>query len=118
LHPPIQEIISGQPPAPAATKAGSRCTATCVLRACPLSPRGAGCIKTPIRYTQRILCIPEYTQTIPGERLWDTYDPHQNLCDTKWGFMSHKMSCATPATHNDRTRPAAGTTVRGAGVAA
>lgn len=55
-------------------------------------------IKTPIRYTQ----------LYPGERLCDTYDPQQLLWDTKWGFMSHKLSCTTPATGNDRTRLTAG----------
>jgi len=61
--------------------------------------------KTLIQYTQRTLCVPAYTQTMLRGR----------LCDTKWGFMSHKNRGATPMTHNCRTRPAAG--VCGAGVA-
>jgi hypothetical protein len=65
-------------------------------------------IKTPIRYTQRTLCIPEYTQTVPRGRLCDTHDPQQMLCDITCTFVSHKNGSATPATDNDRTRPAAG----------
>ena len=74
-------------------------------------------IRMQIRYTQQILCIPEYTQTVPLERLWDTHDPQQILCDMKCTFVSHKNGSATPATHNDRTRTTAGPAACGPGVA-
>ena len=74
-------------------------------------------IKTRIRYTQRTLCIPEYTQTVPQGRLWDTHDPQQMLCDMKCTFVSHKNGSATPVTHNDRTPETFGPAVCGAGVA-
>jgi hypothetical protein len=72
-------------------------------------------VKTPIRYTQRTLCILEYTQTVPRGRLWDTHDPQQILCDMKCTFVSHKNGSATPVTDNARTWPAAGPAVCGAG---
>jgi len=74
-------------------------------------------IRTPIRYTQSSLCIPECTQTItPG--LWVTHDPQHSLCDVKCILVSHYRFCAKPVTHNDRIRPATGILDRGAGVAA
>ena len=84
-------------------------------------------IRTPIRYTQSSLCIPECTQTItpglwvthdPQRNLWDTYDPQHSLCDMKCTLVSHYRFCAKPVTHNDRIRPATGILDRGAGVAA
>jgi len=53
----------------------------------------------------------------PQRNLCDTYDPQKTLCDMKCTLVSHKTGSATSATHNDRTRPAAGPLYRGAGVA-
>ena len=58
-------------------------------------------IKTPIRHTQRTLCILWYTQTVPRGRLCNTHDPQQMLCDITCTFVSHRNGSVTPVTDND-----------------
>lgn len=74
-------------------------------------------IQTPIQYQQNILWVSGYLQAI---RKWVVGHIRSTteFVGHKTQYMAYKNVCGTRATHNDRTRPAAGPLDHGVGVAA